>query len=240
VQRHKTSTWLSISISNIFYSLEITGSNFTPRSCAQICEPSSLTASIVDITMATPQSSQPDEPYPTLRELRSDSLPVRFSPAAQRLFWPLDGVFPTSISVMKTPHSPDSLDPYFQPDTEGSGSGTWHEISQLPLTEPKVSSVEASVYDLEHWEEVWLEQHREHTAGDAQYVTYGDLSDDDRPYASEIKEDGGWESDSDAEFLVRCCGKDRPVRKAAKLVVKHSAGNQFVTVDDYVSGKSGL
>jgi hypothetical protein len=141
---------------------------------------------------------------------------------------------------MKTPHNPDSLDLYFQPDTEGSGSGTWHEISQLHLTEPKVSSVEASIYDLEHWEELWLEQHREHTAGDAQYVTYGDLSDDDRPYASEMKEDGGWESDSDTEFLVRCCGEDRTLRKAAKLVVKPSAGKQYVTVHDYVSGKSGL
>jgi hypothetical protein len=190
--------------------------------------------------MATPQLSQPDEPpYPSYRELRGECLPVRLSPdVAQRLFWPLDGVFPTAISVMKTTRSPDSLEPYFQPDAEGSGSGTWHEISQLPLTEPKVSSVEASVSDLNHWEELWLGQHREHI--DAEYVTYGDLSDDDRPYPPEMKEDGGWESDSDTEFLVRCCGEDRPLRKAAKLVVTPSAGNHFVTVQDYVGGKSGL
>jgi len=191
--------------------------------------------------MATPQSSQADgPPYPSFRELRSDGLPVRLSPDAQRLFWLLDGVFPTSISVMKTPRSWDSLEPYFQPDTEGSGSSTWHEISQSPLTEPKVSSVEASVYDLDQWESVWLETHREHTAGDAQYITYGDLSDDERPYALEMKEDGSWEEDSDTEFLVGCCGEDRPRKKAAKLVVKPSAGNHFVTVHDYVSGKSGL
>jgi hypothetical protein len=55
-----------------------------------------------------------------------------------------------------------------------------------------------------------------------------------------MKEDGGWESDSDTEFLVRCCGEDRPLRKAAKLVVTPSAGNHFVTVQDYVGGKSGL
>jgi hypothetical protein len=201
-----------------------------------------FTTSIVDIAMATAQSSQADEPpYQSYRELRSDHLPVSFSPdGAQRLFWPFDGVFPTAISVMKTPHSPDSLEPYFQPDTGVSGSGTWHEIAQLPLTKPKVSSVVASVYDLEQWEQAWLEWHREHTAGDAQYVTYGDLSDEDRPYPSEMKEDGGWESDSDTEFLVRCCGDDRPLRKAAKLIVKPSAGKDFVTVHDYVSGKSGL
>jgi hypothetical protein len=191
--------------------------------------------------MATSQSSQPDEPHnPSYRELRSDLFPVSFSEAALRLFWPLDGVFPTAISVMKTLRSPDSLEPYFQPDAggSGSGSGTWHEISQLPLTEPKVSSVEASVSDLDHWEQMWLEQHREHS--DAEYVTYGDLSDDDRPYPSEMKEEGGWESDSDTEFLVRCCGEDRPLRKAAKLVITPAAGNHFVTVQNYVSGKSGL
>jgi hypothetical protein len=190
--------------------------------------------------MATPQSDLPDEPpYPSYIALRSDRLPLIFSPdAAQRLFWPLDGIFPIAISVMKTPRSPDSLEQYFQPDTKGSGNGTWHEISQMPLTKPKVSSVEASVYDLNYWEETWLEHHREHTEGNAEYVTYGDLSDDDRPYPSVMKEEGGWESDSDTEFLVRCCDEDRPLRKAAKLVVKPSEGNHFVTVHDFVSGKS--
>lgn len=112
--------------------------------------------------MVTSQSSQPEEPsYPSYRELRSDRLPVILSPdAVQRLFWPFDGVFPTSISVMKTSRSPDSLEPYFQPDTGNNDSGTWHEISRLPLTEPKISSVEVSVYNLDQWEDTWLEHHR--------------------------------------------------------------------------------
>lgn len=198
--------------------------------------------------MATSKSSQLDEPpYLSYRELqnelRSDRVPVIFCPdAKQRLFWPLDGVFPTSISVMKTPRSPDSLEPYFLPDTtgSGSGSGTWHELSQLPLTEPKISSVEVSVDYLKHWQDTWLEHHREHTGGNAEYVLYGDMSDDDRPYPTEMKEDGGWESDSETEFLMRCCDDDRPLKKNAKLLVKPSAGNDFVTVHDYVSGKSGL
>ncbi|OBT65800.1 hypothetical protein VE03_03314 [Pseudogymnoascus sp. 23342-1-I1] len=187
--------------------------------------------------MATSQTSQQDEPpYPSYREIRSDGLPMILSPnAAQRLFWPFDGIFPASISVMKTSRSPKSLEPYVKPGTEGNSGGTWHEISQLPLTEPKISSVEVSVYDLDQWEYTWLEQHREHTGGNAEYILYGDLSDDDRPYPSEMKEDGGWESDSDTEFLMRCCDQDRPLRKAAKLLVKPSAGNDFVTVHDYVS-----
>lgn len=191
--------------------------------------------------MATLQHSQVDEPpYLSYKELRSvSSVPVILSPnGAQRLFWSLEGVFPTSISVMSDTRTPDSLEPYFQldPGASGDGSGTWHEISRLPLTEPKVSSVEVSLYDLERWEEAWMTWHREHTAGNAEYVTYEQLSDEDRPYPVEMKEDGGWESDSDTEFLMRCCGEDRPLRKAVKLVVSPSVDNQYVTVHDYVSG----
>lgn len=139
---------------------------------------------------------------------------------------------------MKTPRSADNLEPYFQ---QTSGGGPWQEIAQLPLTEPKVSSIEASFYDLEQWEFNWVAWHRDHESDqfNPEYVTYGDLSDEDRPYANEPKEDGSWEEDSDTEFLIRCCGQDRPLRKKGqRLVVTASAGNHFVTVHDYVSGKS--
>jgi hypothetical protein len=194
---------------------------------------SCLTTSIDDVTMATTsQSGQLDEPpYPSYNELRRNGLPAKSTEDVGRLFWHFDGVFPTTISVMKTPRSPESLEPYCQPE-----AGVWHEISQSPLTEPKVSSVEASVYDLRLWLGAWLEQHREHSGGE--YVTYGDLSDDERPYAPEMKEDGSWEEDSDTPYLVRCCGEDRPDNKTAKIVVTPSEGNHFVTVQDYVSGKS--
>jgi hypothetical protein len=196
--------------------------------------------------MAT--SSQPigpsDEgpPYRSFKELRSDpTTAVVFSPAAKRLFWPLDGVYPTAISVMKTPQSAGDLEPYFQ-QTPDRG-GVWHEIAQLPLTVPKVSSVEASVYDLDELESDWVEFHKYHEGEPAnpEYVTYGDLSDEDRPYADEPNEDGSWEEDSDTEFLIRCCGQDRPLRKQdQKLVITPAAGGDFVTVHDYVSGESSL
>lgn len=82
--------------------------------------------------------------------------------------------------------------------------------------------------------------HGEHVGGEfePQYVTYGDLSDEDRPYANEAKEDGSWEEDEDKEFLVRCCGEERPLgKRGMKLVVTPSMGNHFVTVDDYASGE---
>lgn len=194
--------------------------------------------------MATSHSGQSDEhSYPSFKELRSNEVHAIFSPATKRLFWPLDSVFLTAISVMRALRSPENLEPYFQPDARGSSSGTWHEISQLPLTEPKVSSIEASVYDLDQWEFDWIAWHGGHEGGefDPEYVTYGDLSDEDRPYANEPREDGSWEEDSDTEFLLRCCGEDRPLKKRGlKLVVTPSTGNHFVTVHDYVSGKSGV
>ncbi|KFY40094.1 hypothetical protein V494_03650 [Pseudogymnoascus sp. VKM F-4513 (FW-928)] len=144
--------------------------------------------------MATSQSSQQaGPPYPSYKELQSDMVHIIHCPdAAKRLFWPLDGVLPTSISVMRTSSSPDSLEPYFQPDTEGNSCGTWHEISQLPLTEPKVSSVQVSVYHLDEWEDTWLEHHRGHIEAE-------------------------------------------PTKNEAKLVIKPSAGNDYVMVHDYVS-----
>jgi len=188
--------------------------------------------------MATPQPPQMDEPpYPSFTDLQGDRIPVTFSDATKRLFWPIDGEFPAAISVMKTSSTPDSLEPLFQPDPAGD-SGTWHEISQLPFTEPKVSSVPVSVYDLVHWESSWMEQHREHVGNE--FITYGEMNDEDRPYAQEMDEDGNYEADSDTEYLVACCGENRPLQKDVKLVVQPSLGNPFVTVRDYVSGKSSL
>lgn len=180
-------------------------------------------------------------PYRSFKELRNDpNAAVVFSRAAKCLFWPLDGVFPTALSVMKTPRSAGDLEPYFQ---QTPGGGSWHEVAQLSLTEPKVSSVEVSVYDLEQWESDWVAWHGHHEGepADPEYVTYGDLSDEDRPYAKEPKEDGSWEEDSDTEFLIRCCGQDRPLgKRGKKLVVTPAEGGHFVTVHDYVSGESSL
>ncbi|KAJ4414511.1 hypothetical protein N0V85_003115 [Neurospora sp. IMI 360204] len=209
--------------------------------------------------METSQSGQSEgPPFLSLKELQHAGVRrVIYTPATQRLYWEFDGVFPTAISVMKDKKgAKDDLEPFFNPDT-----GTWHEISQLPLTEPKVSSLEVSVFDLEgrQWELDWAEWHEHHGAnyesnwaeylkhhgGDApapirgqqEWVTYGDLDDDVRPYAREQKEDGSWEEDSDTEFLIKCCGEDRPLRKLDPKLVVTAGSESFVTVRDFVSGK---
>ncbi|KAI8628842.1 hypothetical protein F5Y19DRAFT_475926 [Xylariaceae sp. FL1651] len=52
-------------------------------------------------------------------------------------------------------------------------STTWHPISQMPLTELKIWSITTFVYDLDDWEETWVESHgREWT---------WDLDDDEIP-----------------------------------------------------------
>lgn len=192
--------------------------------------------------MSTNTSSQPqgEPPFPSFNELRSAGTPVGLSPAARRLHWTLTGDYPSAISVMKTKHYDGQLDAFFRLDEGATGSGNWHEIATLPLTEPKVSSIEASLLDLEQWESDWMAWHADHSApGFGQiYWTYADLSDDDRPFRDEPDEDGNWEADSDTEFLVSCCGDDRPLRKKGlKITVTPSAGSNFVSVRDYVSGK---
>jgi hypothetical protein len=110
--------------------------------------------------------------------------------------------------------------------------------------EQKVSAVEASLKNLDHWGQVWEDFHMEHANPEnpqCEYETYDDLDDFDPPFAQNpMREDGtwDWEEDSDTEFLVRCCGKDLPLGKGGRrLEVRPSEGNDFVTVKDYVGGK---
>lgn len=166
---------------------------------------------------------------PSYEELRSERQRVVFSKDFERLCWPLKGTFPTTLSVMQTMRGAlEDMEPLQRRD------GTWHEIAFLPLTEPKVSSIKASVRILDQYEPDWVAWHEDHEA--AEYVAYGDLDDDTRPFG-EQQEDGSWEADSDTEYLARCCGQDRPVHKRGLMVqVKPSAGKDFVTIHDYASG----
>ncbi|KFY79088.1 hypothetical protein V499_01877 [Pseudogymnoascus sp. VKM F-103] len=99
--------------------------------------------------MAISHSSPPNEaqlpPYPSFEALMAKKEPPRITlDATQRLFWPLDGPLSTSISIMKDASSPDSLEPYFKQTSDGAG--IWHPVSQMPLTEPKVSGEPSARY----------------------------------------------------------------------------------------------
>ncbi|KZZ92598.1 LysM domain containing protein [Moelleriella libera RCEF 2490] len=165
--------------------------------------------------------------YPSFEELRSHRQRVVFSEDFKRLYWPLKGTFPIALAVMKTMRGAlEDMEPLQRKD------GSWHEISSLPLTEPKVSSIKASIPMLNQYEPDWVRWHEDHEA--TEYVAYGDLDDDTRPFG-EQQEDSTWEADSDTEYLARCCGQDRPVHKQGlALQVKPAEGKEFVTIRDYV------
>ena len=84
-------------------------------------------------------------------------------------------------------------------------------------------------------------EHADPAYEECEFVTYGDLDNDVRPFAEEPeREDGTWSWDelSDTEILVHCCDEDRPLGKTGlTLGVRPSPGKYFVTVKDYVGGK---
>lgn len=159
--------------------------------------------------------------HPSFEELRSDRQRVVFSEDFKRLFWPLRGTFPTALSVMKTMRGAlQEMEPLQR------GDGSLHEIAFLPLTLPKLSSINAFVPMLDEYEGNWVAWHKDHAA--AKFIMFGDLDDETRA--------GTWQADVDTEYLMRCCGQDRPVHKDGLTVqVKPAAGKEFVTIYDYVS-----
>jgi hypothetical protein len=177
--------------------------------------------------MAEARSDQQDgPPYPTFneRKIENNKAPI-FSGAYERLIWPVRGEFPSAISVMTEPRRNDPQ-PLFNPAT-----GEWHEISSQSITNLKVSSLEASLVNLDSWERQWERIHMEHadpSYDECEFVINGDLDDDERD----------WDEDPDTEILVHCCGEDRPFdKKGFTLEVHSSSGNDYVTVKDYIGGK---
>ncbi|EGZ71079.1 hypothetical protein NEUTE2DRAFT_131079 [Neurospora tetrasperma FGSC 2509] len=119
------------------------------------------------------------------------------------------------------------------------------------MTEPPASSISVSCADLDTWESNWVEWHEWHSEEKGEFVTYADLDDDVRPWAKEPQNEEedheNWEEDSDKEFLIKCCGEDRPLRTAAagrsrlKVTPRGQGGEEggFVTVGDYVCAVHG-
>ncbi|KAI0397924.1 hypothetical protein F5Y17DRAFT_454510 [Xylariaceae sp. FL0594] len=195
--------------------------------------------------MATPQETPPP-PYPSYTALIRErkGRPVTINECMDRLFWPLEGVFPSCVSVMRHPRgSKEALQPFFNPDNSNS-SGSWHACASEPLTEPKVSSISVSCLELEQWEADWVAWHDDsHHESRREFVAYADLEDDIRPFRREGVEDGEWEEeevddDEKKQFLIRCCGQDRPVRKKGQTLLITASGEGegegFVTVRDFV------
>ena len=122
---------------------------------------------------------------------------------SRRLLWTLDEpTLGSAIWVTNISNSPDSQQPYYD-----SATGTWHEISQFSMFEPKCSSITVRVDDLERWEDNWLEYHEhsdspEWCVPSARWGTNPDLI---------HVEDWG-----EGTHLLECCGTQRPLGKAVR------------------------
>lgn len=168
-----------------------------------------------------PQPLQP--PYPTYAALRAAQQAVFPSAAGGKLlFWPLDGptLETSGLAVMARPTDPDARAPYYD-----AATGAWHPASQLPISEPRASSITVRVSELQDWEDNWEDMHCEHVAGE-------EVGDDHDGGVAGGR--GDW-----------CCGTARPVGiKDASVVVTGTGGvteggggggGGFVTVHDYVA-----
>lgn len=161
-------------------------------------------------------------PYPTFEALRNAQVPVCGSfDSGRRLFWTLHGPLTTAISVMPDYYSPTSLEPYFQQTPEG---GIWHPISQLPVTEPKVSSIIVHVDEFDTWEYNWLQLHVEGCNSDARWGPLPDRYTNPDP------------ENIERQYLLFCCGEERPRMQNHRIIVTPAdASKGFITVHDYVS-----
>lgn len=187
------------------------------------------------------QQNEDGPPYPTYNERKAkDRKPPLFERPFERLIWPIRGDFPFAIFVMKEPYqNVGDPEPLFNTET-----GEWHEIATQSITDKKISFVEASLENLNEYDDYWMEfhmEHAEHGDGNCESVAYGDLSDDLRGgVPDEEREEGSWRRDetSNKEILIRCCDEDRPLDKTNLSVeVRPSPGNDFITVRDYVGSE---
>lgn len=156
--------------------------------------------------MATPQEpAETQPPYPSYETLRAAQKWVRLAPnSGQLLFWTLNAPLKQAISVMTSPSSPEGpLEPYYN-----QGDDSWHSISRLSITQPKISAVTVRVYQLDEWdaaenedqdndedEKVWVGREefgvtvKPTAAGDEAFVTVHDFLEVVHPWLMKLRKD---------------------------------------------------
>ncbi|KAF6803448.1 hypothetical protein CMUS01_15084 [Colletotrichum musicola] len=176
--------------------------------------------------------SAAENPYQTYEALGAGP-----SSSARLLFIPVRGTVQSAVEVLPDPADPDPRTPYYD-----HAAGTYHPVSALPISEPKVSSVTVRVSELEDWEENWLDMHEGHSEPDmpdafpdARWGRLSSGNDDD-----EEEEEDDDENNDESPQLLHCCEMDRPRGKNAKLTITPSKAwdggdGGFVTVHNYVS-----
>lgn len=161
--------------------------------------------------------------FPSYETLCAQNRPPRVSPEFLRLRWKPFGPIETSLSVVHFPGDP----PEHGDQMYKQGEMEFHPISSSSLTEPPISSITITQYDLNNWEDDWVECHLPHADYDGARWTV-DTSD-----ATEANEDGQTGDDEMGRKLMHCCGEDRPSAQARQLLVQASS-KPYLTIHDYV------
>jgi hypothetical protein len=81
------------------------------------------------------------------------------SQPAKRLYWTLQGPLSTAVTVMPLDLNPDApREAYFRQTLAGT---TWHPVSESPITEPPVASLEVKETNLMDWCDSWWTANQE-------------------------------------------------------------------------------
>ncbi|KAJ4286615.1 hypothetical protein N0V88_007904 [Collariella sp. IMI 366227] len=108
-------------------------------------------------------------PFPSFEERSTPSDPVNLIPETRRIRWTLNGPLESPVTISRSAHfDPDKIpEPYYMGsssnnsnDDEKNRKPNWYPVSQLPLTELKVSPLLLSVHPLDHWDYHWMEKHK--------------------------------------------------------------------------------
>ncbi|KAJ3496292.1 hypothetical protein NLG97_g2759 [Lecanicillium saksenae] len=135
------------------------------------------------------------------------------SDALDRLTWRIPAPLESAISVSANPRPPRGPSvPYFGRTLSG---GSWHDVSEEPVSSTRQSSIAVTVSALDSWAAQWEEYHEDADPDD----------DDDCEFAPD-DDDGPGE-------LLRYHGEKRP--QAPPPLVITATTKEYVTVHDYVS-----
>ena len=116
-------------------------------------------STLLAVQQAAASQQQPPPTYPSIQELRDAQGWISEHPGLG-LIWQLNGDISTAISIKQGQNPPE---PYC------TNTDPWHALATSSLTEPKIPSIEAQVWELQNWEDNWYDRHCQHSDPDGDY-----------------------------------------------------------------------
>ncbi|KAL1904356.1 hypothetical protein Sste5344_009916 [Sporothrix stenoceras] len=206
-----------------------------------------------------------EPPYQTYEEITAAQYIQWVRPAPdgiERLFWTLNNPLETSVGVFETTKNKAGNEtrvcvPYYD-----KSNATWHPVSIMPVSEPRVSSMTVRVHEFEDWEALWEciheldyeymdpseeEIERIRTTGISlipsgvcQLAEWGLVKTPSKSENGRILNQDDADDSAGHIQVIACCGVPRPIDKEnVTIEVRPSnpdgPNGGYVTVHDYVS-----